>query len=308
VTVDLSRLRGSCPPLVTPFDAAGGVDLEAFAALVEAQVAGGSHGILVNGTTAEPSSLTVGERNRLVDTAIAVAAARIPVIAATGSQSHAETVALTAHAEAAGADALLIVTPYYIRPSQDGLLAYYDDLCGRTRLPTMLYHIPGRAAVSVTMDTLSRLRDRHAHFVGAKHATTDIGFVTEARQRLGTDFRIFVGLEEFSWPMLALGAAGLMNAAGNLVPGRIAALFEAAAAGRMDDARALHEALFDLNRAIFFDTNPVPLKYMLLRMGRLRANHHRLPLLPASREIAARCDKVLVAAGLLEAAAHAAAA
>jgi delta 1-pyrroline-5-carboxylate dehydrogenase len=157
VSAQLDRLKGSIPPLVTPFHH-GEVDYEAYARLVAFQIKNGSHGILVNGTTAEPSTLSVEERNRLVDIAVQVAAGKVPVVAATGSQSLRETRELTEHAAKAGVDALLIVTPYYIRPPQRGLIAYYLELASLTDLPWMVYHIPGRAAVNVTIDTLKELR------------------------------------------------------------------------------------------------------------------------------------------------------
>src|SRR5690349_1710572 len=166
--MDIGRLWGSIPPLVTPFRD-GEVDWEAYGAMVEFQIARGSHGILVNGTSSEPASLSVDERNRLVDLAIERAAGRVPVVAATGSQSLAETTLLTDHAVRAGADALLIVTPYYSRPPQRGLIDYYLELAARHDRPWMVYHIPGRTAVSVTLDTLKTLKDQSPTFVGMKH-------------------------------------------------------------------------------------------------------------------------------------------
>lgn len=304
IALAAGSLRGSYPPLVTPFRD-GKIDEGAYARLVERQIAAGTHGLLVNGTTAEPSTLTVEERNRLVDVAVAVAAGRVPVCAATGSQSHAETVALCAHAERAGADSLLVVTPYYLRPPQRGLVEYYADLGARSGLPLLLYHIPGRTAVSVTLDTLERIADRVPHFVGMKHAVNDLALVTEALARFGPEFRIFVGLEELSFPMLALGACGVMNAVANLAPERVAALCQAVADGRLADARALHFELFELSQSVFFETNPIPLKYMLRRMGLLETNEHRLPMLPATPELAAKLDGVLARAGLLHDAARA---
>ncbi|MGH8239332.1 MAG: dihydrodipicolinate synthase family protein, partial [Steroidobacteraceae bacterium] len=215
MTARLDRLKGSIPPLVTPFKN-GAVDYEVYAQLVAFQVKNGSHGILVNGTTSEPSTLDVEERNRLVDVAVQVTAGRIPVVAATGSQSLRETRQLTEHAARAGADALLIVTPYYVRPPQRGLIAYYLELASISDLPWMVYHIPGRTAVSVTVDTLKELQAQSPTFVGMKHAVNDLGFVSECLSALGRDFRIFVGLEELSLPMMTVGACGLMNAVGNL--------------------------------------------------------------------------------------------
>ncbi|HEY8508853.1 MAG TPA: dihydrodipicolinate synthase family protein, partial [Steroidobacteraceae bacterium] len=200
----LDSLKGSIPPVVTPFRD-GEVDYDTYARLIEHQISNGSHGVLVNGTTAEPSTLTTEERNRLVDIAVQVAAKRVPVVAATGSQSLQESIKLTEHAAKAGADALLIVTPYYIRPPQRGLVAYYLELAAVSALPWMVYHIPGRTAVSVTLDTLKELREKSPTFVGMKHAVNDLGFVSECLSAFGRDFRIFVGLEELSFPMMAVG-------------------------------------------------------------------------------------------------------
>ena len=166
---DLDRLRGSIPPIITPFHN-NDVDYDAYAALVEFQVTNGSHGVLVNGTTAEPSTLTLDERNRLVDIAVDAVDGRVPVVAATGSQSYAESEQLTRHAVARGVDALLVVTPYYIRPPQRGLVEYYRKLAAEHDTPWMIYHIPGRTAVNVTLESMQHLREQCEHFVGMKHA------------------------------------------------------------------------------------------------------------------------------------------
>lgn len=296
---DIKKLSGSIPPLVTPI-VDGAVDYEAYADLVEFQVDRGSHGILVNGTTAEPSTLTPGERNRLVDVAIEAAAGRVPVVAATGSQSLAETELLTDHAVRAGADALLVVTPYYIRPPQRGLVEYYLSLARRHETPWMIYHIPGRTAVGVTLDTMKTIRDRSPTFVGMKHAVNDLGFVTECLAALGDDFRIFVGLEELSFPMMTIGACGLMNAVGNLRPDVLASMCEAVRQGDLEAGRRLHQRLLELNQAVFWDTNPIPIKYMMRRLGIMPTNEHRLPMMPATRELERRLDGVLERAGLIE--------
>lgn len=297
--LDKDFLRGSYPPLVTPFTDEGAVDYDAYARLVEAQIAAGTHGIVVNGTTSEPSTLTVEERNGLVDVGIAAAAGRVPVVAATGSQSFAETAALSEHATKAGADALLIVTPYYIRPPQRGLVAYYTELAKRTDKPWMIYHIPGRTACSVSLETLQEVAAASEDFVGIKHAVVDLALVSEMLQAFGEEFRIFVGLEELSFPMLCIGAAGMMNAVGNVWPGAVAELYEAVAAGDMARGRALHFRLWELNKAVFFDTNPIAIKYMMRRLGILPKNTHRLPMMPATPELEPRLDAVLRRAGLL---------
>jgi 4-hydroxy-tetrahydrodipicolinate synthase len=290
-------LRGSIPPLVTPFRA-GEIDERAYARLVEFQLGQGSHGILVNGTTSEPSALTVEERNRLVDVAMETTHGRTCVVAATGSQSLAETEALTAHAARAGVDALLIVTPYYIRPPQRGLIEYFLEVTRPYETPWMVYHIPGRTAVSVTIETLATLRDRSRTFVGIKHASNDLGFVSECMIRFGPEFRVFVGLEELSFPMMAVGACGLMNAVGNLAPRPLVDLCEAVWRNDLAGAREIHDRLFEINKAVFFDTNPIPMKYMMKRVGLLADNEHRLPLTPVVPDVAERLDEVLRRFGL----------
>jgi 4-hydroxy-tetrahydrodipicolinate synthase len=298
--LELNRLQGSIPPLVTPFNH-GEIDYDAYARLVAFQIERGSHGILVNGTSSEPSTLTVDERNRLVDVAVSAAAKRIPVIAATGSQSLAETRALTEHAARAGADALLIITPYYSRPPQRGLVAYFLELAKICDLPWMVYHIPGRTAVGITLDTLKELRGKSATFVGMKHAVNDLGFVSECVAALGKDFKIFVGLEELSLPMMVVGGCGLMNAVGNLRPDILAEMCEAIWRSDLPRAQAIHHQLFEINQAVFFDTNPIPIKYMMRRLGIIEHNEHRLPMLPATKELETRLDGVLARAGLLAA-------
>jgi len=293
---DISRLKGSIVPLVTPFRD-GEVDYDAYAELVEFQVANGSHGVLVNGTTAEPSTLTVRERNRLVEIAVATAAGRVAVVAATGSQSLAETKSLTSHAARTGVDALLIVTPYYIRPPQRGLIEYYLEVTKDHDLPWMIYHIPGRTAVQVELTTIADLSRRSPRVLGMKQAVNDLGFVSACLD-IFPSFRVFVGLEELSFPMLAIGAVGLMNAVGNLHPRILADLCAAVWAGDLHRGRAIHQRLFELNTAIFFDTNPIPLKYMMKRLGLLERNEHRLPMVPATPELEKRLDAILERSGL----------
>ncbi len=291
----LDRIKGSIPPLFTPFRD-GEVDFATYAHMVEFQIAQGSHGVLVNGTTSEPASLTIEERNRIVTLAMEVMKGRVPVVAATGSQSLAETKALTEHAVKAGADALLIVTPYYSRPPQRGLVRYYLEVVRDLATPWMIYHIPGRAAVSVTIDTVKELKDKSPNFVGMKHAATDLDFVSECIAAVGADFKIFAGLEELSFPMLAVGACGLMNAVGNLRPRVLADMCEAVWRGDLKHAQALHHRLHEINKAVFFDTNPIPMKYMAKKLGLIASNEHRLPLVPATPELEQRLDAVLARA------------
>lgn len=298
MATDLTNLRGSIPPLFTPFRD-GEVDYETYAALVERQIAEGSHGILVNGTTSEPASLTVDERNQLVSNTIGQVAGRVPVVVATGSQSFAESKNLTDHAVAKGADAVLIVTPYYSRPPQRGMIEYYLQLTKGFDTPWMIYHIPGRAAVSVTLDTVKELKDRSPNFVGMKHAVNDLGFVSDCFAAVGHDFKVFVGLEDLSFPMMAVGACGLMNAVGNLRPAALSEMCEAVWNNDLAAARAAHHRLYEINKAVFWDTNPIPMKYMAKKLGIIDNNEHRLPMMPATPELEKRLDGVLERAGMV---------
>lgn len=296
----LDRLKGSIPPLLTPFKN-GEVDYDTYARLVQMQIDQGSHGILVNGTTSEPATLTTEERNRLVSITVEIVKGRVPVVAATGSQSIWETRLLTEHAAKVGADAFLIVTPYYTRPPQRGMVAYYLEAMRGIDVPWMIYHIPGRAAIDVKIDTVKELRDKSPNFVGMKHASLDLDFVTECLAAVGPDFKIFVGLEELSFPMMAIGACGLMNAVGNLRPRVLSDMCEAVWRGDLKTAQELHHRLHGLNKAIFFDTNPIPIKYMAKRLGIIPRNEHRLPMVPATPELEKRLDGMLAKAGLLSA-------
>ena len=233
-----SEIKGSIPPVITPFKN-GEIDLDTYRKLINFHVAEGSHGILVNGTSAEPSTLTTEERNKLVDVAIATANKSVPIVAATGSQSLLETKALTDHAVSAGADALLIVTPYYIRPPQRGIINYYLEVTRDVDIPWMIYHIPGRAAVSITIDTIKELKDRSPNFVGMKHAVNDLGFVSECLAEF-PNFKVFVGLEELSFPELAIGAVGLMNAVGNLRPKILADMCQAVWDNDLEKGKKVH--------------------------------------------------------------------
>jgi 4-hydroxy-tetrahydrodipicolinate synthase len=295
-----AALRGSFVPLVTPFDEDLKVDYETYARLVNRQATGGSHGVVVTGTSGEPSSLTVSERAELIRVAVQASAGRLPVVAATGGQSLAETVELTRQAEAAGADAVLVVTPYYSVPPQRGLVAYFTAVGQVTGLPLLIYHIPGRAAVTISADSVAAIAGRLPTLAGMKYAGRDLGYLTDLLVRMGRDFTVFVGLEELSLPMMAVGAQGLMNAAGNVLPGPVAALADAVNDGDLARARDLHFRLDRLNKAIFWDTNPIPVKYLLERTGVLPAARHRLPLMAAPPELRERLDQLLVElAGLI---------
>ncbi|HTK02412.1 MAG TPA: 4-hydroxy-tetrahydrodipicolinate synthase [Bordetella sp.] len=297
IELQKDALRGSIPPIVTPFRD-GKVDYDRLAALIDFQARNGTHGVLINGTTSEPSTLTVEERNQAVSVAVAAARGRLQVVAATGSQSHAESVVLSEHAAKAGADALLLVTPYYVRPPQRGVAAYFIDIGRRVDIPLMMYHIPGRTAFKTDLRTLEDIAEALPNFVGIKHAVDDHSFVTEMLHRFGPEFRVFVGLEEFTFPMMCLGAGGTMNAVANVAPREVAELCNLVRAGQLEAARTLHYKLFELMKMIFWDTNPIPLKYLMKRLGLLERNEHRLPMVPATPELERRIDVLADTLGL----------
>jgi 4-hydroxy-tetrahydrodipicolinate synthase len=276
VTPSPELLRGSIVPLVTPYRE-GQVDLEAFEASVHRQAEAGSHGIVVTGTTGEPTSLSSDERVQLYGHAVAAAAGRLTVIAATGGANHDEAVRVAARAQEAGVDAVLSVCPPFVKPSQRGLVEHFSAVAATTTLPFLIYNIPGRSATGVLPETIERVRDQAGNLIGVKHAAPDLDFVTEVLLRLGDDFRVFCGIESLSYPFLVMGAAGLMSAVGNLFPEKLVTLCEAVEVGDHSMALAIHRELFRVNQAIFFDTNPVPLKAMLAEMGLGRADV-RLPL------------------------------
>lgn len=282
---------GSYTPLVTPF-LDGRVDLEAFDRLVERQALGGARGVVVTGTSGEPSSLTVEERAELFDRAVKAAAGRVLTVAAVGCPDRAGTLALAAAATEAGADAVMVVAPAFVKPSQAGLEEHFRVVAESTHKPVILYNIPGRAAVSIEAATVRRVAESCPNVVGVKHASPDLDYLTELILSLGEDFRLFCGLESYSYPFLAVGAAGLMSAVGNLLPRSVAQLCDAVAAGDHETGLRLHRRLFAVNKAVFFDTNPVPLKAMLAACGVVSAEV-RPPLAPLSAETKKKTMKVL---------------
>jgi len=284
-------LEGSIVPLVTPF-ASGAIDWAAFEASVERQIAAGSDGIVVTGTSGEPTSVTADERVELFRIAVAATAGRIPVVAATGAPNQLETLRLTRDAETLGVDAVLVVCPAFVKPSQPALVQHFVTVAASTELPMLIYNIPGRAAVGVTPQTVQAIVEAAPNVVGLKHASNDLDLVTDLLLRLGDDFALFCGLESYSYPFLVVGGAGLMSAVGNLYPEQIAKLCALVRDQQHAAALKLHRELFRLNQAVFWDTNPVPLKAMLELRG-IGNGEVRPPLLPASADLQSRLSVLL---------------
>jgi 4-hydroxy-tetrahydrodipicolinate synthase len=288
----ISFLKGAFTPLVVPFKN-GGVDYDRYADLIEWQVEQGTHGLLVNATSGEPTTLTRDEKARLIEVAVKTSAGRRPVAAGIPAESHAEAVTLLAGAEKAGADAVVSVTPYYARPPQRGLIAFFTDLAERTELPFLIYHIPGRAAVSVAAETFEAIAERCPNFVGLKNTDENLALVSRLTSRLGPDFRIFGGLESTAFAMSALGACGTMITTSNIAPKQIARLNDLCLADELHQAQKLAIELDELMTAAFLDTGPIPIKCMMKLMGLIPTNEHRLPMMPATPELEKQLEAVV---------------
>jgi 4-hydroxy-tetrahydrodipicolinate synthase len=292
------ELEGSIVPLVTPFKD-GAIDEAAFERLVEFQIGSGSHGISVGGTTGEPAGCSIEERKHVIDRAVELAAGRIPVLAGTGSVNLDETLEITRHAHGAGADGALVITPYYVKPNQEGLYNFFGAVAREVPdLPVVVYNIPGRSGVPVKVGTLARLRRDFANVVGVKHSVKDLDEVSWTLKECGRDFKVFCGLESLTYPMLALGGHGMVAATGNLMPREMAEMYDAVKDGDLARALDLHYALLEVNDSIFWDTNPIPLKTVMSMMG-LIEKEWRPPLGPASPEVEERLRGMAERHGLL---------
>jgi 4-hydroxy-tetrahydrodipicolinate synthase len=292
------ELEGSIVPLVTPFKD-GGIDEAAFERLVEFQIGAGSDGISVGGTTGEPAALSVEERKRLIGLAINAVAGRVPVLAGTGSVNLDETLEITRHAHEAGADGALVITPYYVKPNQEGLYNFFGAVAREVPdLSIVVYNIPGRSGVPVKVGTLARLRRDFGNVVGVKHSVKDLDEVSWTLKECGRDFKVFCGLESLTYPMLALGGHGMVAATGNLMPREMAEMYDAVKDGDLARALDLHYALLEVNDSIFWDTNPIPLKTVMSMMG-LIEKEWRPPLGPASPEVEERLRGMAERHGLM---------
>lgn len=291
-------LKGSIVPLITPFRQ-GQLDAQALEGLIERQIRSGSHGISVGGTTGEPGSLRLDERKELIALAVRLTRGRLPVLAGTGSLRLDEAIELTHYAREVGASAALVITPYYVKPNQQGLYAFFAEIARNVpNFPLILYNIPGRTGVELEVETVRRLHQEFPQIQGLKHSSPDLGYVSRLIQALGEGFSVFCGLEEFTLPMMSLGAVGTIAATANWLPQEVAKLCELALQGALTEARKLHYFLFEANQAIFWDTNPIPLKTVLAWMG-LCAPEWRPPLGPTRPEVEVRLRAMAERYGLL---------
>lgn len=283
--------------MITPFRD-GQVDEECLSRLIEWQIQCGSHGISVTGTTGEPSSLAQSERLRVFEVAKEAVAGRVPFVPGTGSNNLEETLLFSRHAQKIGADALLIITPYYSRPSHEGLFQYFKAVASQVGLPVILYNIPGRTAVNLEVDTVARLREACPNIIGIKESNKDFEHINRLMHRMGSDFLVYSGIELLCFPILTLGGAGYISATANLLPDKVAALYDLTHAGKWEEARALHFELMPLNDAVFLEINPVPVKTALAWMGKINPEV-RLPLAPMSEQNQKKLREVMIAYHLI---------
>ena len=292
-----TMFHGSIPALVTPFKN-GAVDRKAFAALVERQIAGGSAALVPVGTTGETSTLSTEEHKDVVTLCVEVAAGRVPVIAGAGSNATDEAIDLVAHAKAAGADAALVVCPYYNKPNQDGLYAHFKAINDAVALPVFLYNVPGRTVIDMSAETVARLA-RLPNVVGIKDASGDLGRVSQHAALIGEgeQFYQLCGDDPIALGHLAMGGLGCISVTANVMPEACAQMHKAFNDGDLDTARAIERRLIALHKAMFCAPSPGPAKYVLHRLG-LCEPDVRLPLTPPDAAAREQIDAAMALAGL----------
>ena len=270
--------EGSFVALVTPFKDDESLDETKLKELLEFQIEGGTDGIVPCGTTGESPALSDEEHNRVVDLTVQTVDGRLPVIAGTGSNSTTRTLQATEHAKAAGADGALIVTPYYNKPTQNGLYAHYMKIADSVDIPIIIYNVPGRCGTDILSDTVARLAE-HPNIVGLKEATGELKRASEVISMCSDDFVVLSGDDVNTLPILSVGGKGVISVVANVAPAPIAEMCSAFKAGNIDVARKLHYETMPLAVDLFIETNPIPAKTALMLMGKLNGKM-RLPLAP----------------------------
>lgn len=289
--------KGSFVALITPMRADGSFDEKAYADFVEWQISEGTNGIVPVGTTGESPTLSHDEHKRVVEIAVAVAKGRIPVIAGAGSNSTEEAIDLTRHAKEAGADAALIVTPYYNKPTQEGMFLHYSAIADAVDLPIIIYNIPGRSVVNMSVETMARLA-KHKNIVGVKDSTADLQRPILQRLAMGPGFCQMSGEDQTAISFLAAGGHGCISVTANVAPRLCSEMHAAWADGRVKDAMAIQDRLTPLHDSLFCETSPGPVKYAASLLGKTD-NRCRLPLAPPSEATRDRVRAAMTSVGLL---------
>jgi 4-hydroxy-tetrahydrodipicolinate synthase len=291
----VSKLSGYAPALPTPFNDKGCIDAAAFARLCDLQLASGATALVVCGTTGEAPTLSAEEQQDLIRMAVARSRGRIPVIAGAGANATTRAITLAENAEAAGADAILSVVPYYNKPTQAGLYAHFRAIAGATGLPLILYDVPSRTACGLSDETIARLAEL-PRIIGLKDAAGDAARPARLRALLGTDFRLLCGDDALTLPYLAQGGDGCISVTSNVAPGLCRAMFLAWKQGQSVRAQRLAQAFAPLTAALFRESNPVPVKYALALLG-LISPAVRLPLVALSERYRTEVGEVLLRMG-----------
>lgn len=275
-------LQGSMVAIVTPFTEGGKIDEKRYRELIEFQLSQGTSAIVPCGTTGESATLTHAEHDYVVKVTVDCVAGRVPVIAGTGSNSTDEAITLTRHAKESGAAAALLITPYYNKPTQQGLYEHYRAIAESVDIPIVLYNVPGRTAVNMLPATVARLAELK-NVTAIKEASGSLAQVSEILNLCADKITVLSGDDNLTLPIMAVGGKGVISVAANIVPAKMAAMVGACLEGEWGRARELHLELFPLFQAMFFETNPIPVKTALIMMGKIE-EEFRLPLCPIGRE------------------------
>jgi 4-hydroxy-tetrahydrodipicolinate synthase len=292
-----SMFRGSLVALITPMRADGTLDEAALARFVEWQIAEGTNGLVPVGTTGESPTLSHAEHKRVVEIVLDVAKGRVPVIAGAGSNSTAEAIELARHARSVGADGALVVTPYYNKPTQEGLFLHFTAIADAVDLPIIIYNIPPRSVIDMSVETMARLA-KHPNIVGVKDATANLARPLHTRAACGPDFCQLSGEDHTALAFLAAGGHGCISVTGNVAPKLCASMQRAWAEGRIDEAMAIQDRLLPLHDALFAETSPGPVKFAASLLG-FSAAHCRLPLAPIADATAGRVRAAMAGLGLI---------
>lgn len=293
-----AMFTGSMTAIITPMTAEGAVDEKALEAFVQWQIDAGTDGIVPVGTTGESPTLTHAEHERVIDISLNVAKGKVPVIAGTGSNNTEEAISLTKHAKSAGADAALIVTPYYNKPTQDGLYAHYAAIAKAVDVPIVIYNIPGRSIIDMSVETMARLAKDFDTIVGVKDATHNLDRPLETRLTIGEDFSQLSGEDATVAAFLAQGGHGCISVSSNVAPGLCAQLHDAWAAKDYETFARMRDILMPIHSAMFCQSSPAPAKYGASLLGK-STETTRLPIIPATDATKAQVDAAMRGAGLI---------
>ena len=288
--------KGSLVALVTPFDANNRVDFASLKRLIDFHVEQGSNGLVVAGTTGEAATLTRSEHAELIAGSVEMSAGRLPIVAGTGSNSTEQTIILSREVGHAGIDAYLIVVPYYNKPMQEGMYRHFSTVADAVDKPVMMYNVPGRTVADMLPETVGRLA-KHDNIFGIKEATGDIGRLIEIQKLVNDDFMLYSGDDFTLLPFIEQGGHGVVTVSGNVAPRAVAELCRLAMAGETAQANALDKTLQALNKALFVESNPIPVKWALAEMGLMEA-HLRLPLTDYDGQYHAQMRTAMAEAGV----------